>query len=255
MHDPQTVAFEIRRPWPRKRTAFDRAHGWRSWPPLVTIWHVDPEIGGSDDSCGFSYHRLTTTERERAQRLGEQEYRNIFARRWADAAGKDYASVCYDLSPLEAIYWAWRRLKHDTTPRWRRPIWNWGARLGRREIETIWSLASSPVDNLKHTIDRCHSEDACGELFMLIERVRLTRSRPWYRRPRWHVHHWKFQIHALQAFKRWAFSRCAGCGRRFTWGYSPVTFQWDNGGPKWFKGEHGIYHSECSGRGGAKEPV
>lgn len=57
MHDPMVVAFEIRRPWPR-RTA-DRYHGrrwhWRRrspfitlagrefiFPAIVTVWHVEP---------------------------------------------------------------------------------------------------------------------------------------------------------------------------------------------------------------------
>lgn len=36
MHDPKTVAHEI------------RIKNWH----LVTIWHVDPETDGTDDSCG-----------------------------------------------------------------------------------------------------------------------------------------------------------------------------------------------------------
>lgn len=39
MHDPMTVAFEIPRPW-----------------PLVTVWHVDPERDGTDDSCDWFGH-------------------------------------------------------------------------------------------------------------------------------------------------------------------------------------------------------
>jgi hypothetical protein len=64
-------------------------------------------------------------------------------------------------------------------------------------------------------------------------RIYRTDTRPWWRHPRFHLHHWKIQIHALQDFKRWAFSRCAGCGRRFSWGYAPVTGQWNSEGPRW----------------------
>lgn len=39
---------------------------------------------------------------------------------------------------------------------------------------------------------------------------------------RFHVHHWKLQIHPWQNFKRWAFERCAECGGRYSWGYAPV---------------------------------
>jgi hypothetical protein len=78
MHDPMTVAFEIKRPWP-KRTSPDKntaASGWKpqvmvrvSWlhlyvspfvnwrgqrwyfPGMVTVWHHDPEKDGTDSSC------------------------------------------------------------------------------------------------------------------------------------------------------------------------------------------------------------
>lgn len=82
MHDPMTVAFELRRPWPnrfgesevgwcprgiiRSRAEAARRHGGRRWyatpfldwhghryhfPALVTVWHVDPDLRGDDDSC------------------------------------------------------------------------------------------------------------------------------------------------------------------------------------------------------------
>lgn len=54
MHSPEVVAFEIRRPWPR-RPSKARHGGWRWSPPfvniagrefyfpsLVTVWHVEP---------------------------------------------------------------------------------------------------------------------------------------------------------------------------------------------------------------------
>ncbi|OWK34348.1 hypothetical protein FRUB_10319 [Fimbriiglobus ruber] len=40
-----TVAFEIKNPFVRS------IHGYR--PALVTVWHVDPERDGSDDSCDW----------------------------------------------------------------------------------------------------------------------------------------------------------------------------------------------------------
>lgn len=80
MHDPNVVAFEIRRPWPtrsgmpakpgqpRWRARYPGATWWRPWagwrpfwtiagrsyywPPLVTVWHREP--GGRDSLtvCG-----------------------------------------------------------------------------------------------------------------------------------------------------------------------------------------------------------
>ena len=45
MHDPETVAFDIKYPWKSR----DREYRGS----FVTIWHVDPEKDGTDDSCGW----------------------------------------------------------------------------------------------------------------------------------------------------------------------------------------------------------
>lgn len=49
MHDPMTVAHEVKSPIKRKTKLFPE--GYRN--TLVTIWHVDPETDGTDDSCGW----------------------------------------------------------------------------------------------------------------------------------------------------------------------------------------------------------
>lgn len=68
MHDPLTVAFEIRRPWPeivdwRTEQAARTGTRWRIgspfwvlagrglyWPSLITVWHRDPS-GYDDTTC------------------------------------------------------------------------------------------------------------------------------------------------------------------------------------------------------------
>lgn len=72
-----------------------------------------------------------------------------------------------------------------------------------------------------------------------------SRMRPWYKHPRWHVHHWQIQIHPIQKLKRRLFSRCEVCGKRFPYGYAPVSRIWGGGGPRWFKNEKGIRHHDC----------
>lgn len=75
MHDPLTVAFEIRRPWPRAnryRTeqAARTGERWRVggpfwvlagrglyWPALITVWHHDPS-GYDDTTCRRTRWRL-----------------------------------------------------------------------------------------------------------------------------------------------------------------------------------------------------
>lgn len=52
MHDPLTVAFEIKYPW-RTPTPVPKLwpHGYRR--TFITIWHKDPERDGTDDSCDW----------------------------------------------------------------------------------------------------------------------------------------------------------------------------------------------------------
>lgn len=50
MHDPLTVAWEIKRPWPERGPGFG---GHRYYPAIVTVWHLDPEKDGTDDSCDW----------------------------------------------------------------------------------------------------------------------------------------------------------------------------------------------------------
>ena len=54
MHDPMTVAFEVKYPWRDKSSGTTKLFpkGYRR--TFITVWHVDPETDGSDDSCGWS---------------------------------------------------------------------------------------------------------------------------------------------------------------------------------------------------------
>lgn len=125
MHDPLTVAFEIRRPWPRRykaRTVDGRELPARHyWPALITVWHREP-------------------------------------------GGLDSGEVC-------------------------RPFGSW----------------------------------------------------------RFHVHHWRIQVHALQALRRRLLTRCAWCGGRSVKGDAVnVSHQWDGPRGRWWQGEPGLYHGDCS---------
>lgn len=63
---------------------------------------------------------------------------------------------------------------------------------------------------------------------------------------RWHVHHFRVQIHALQALRRWALTRCTWCGGRHRKG-DPVNVRNGNRQPvPWWRGERGLYHHDCS---------
>lgn len=232
MYDPQTVAHDIGR--------------------LVTIWHRDPERtdrgNRSDDSCGWFTPPSTQEHRDRIDKLGRSEWPWLFRQREQLARGdpEKYAYICYEPTTYDAIYWAWRRIKREAR---RDAVWNYGRERGGYltpgELEYIYHLASSPVDNLQSTVREVKDAETCGDFFRLVDNAYRRYHRPWWRHPRWHVHHWKFQVHSVQQFKRWAFSRCCRCGGRFTWGYAPTTDCWEGTGPLWFRSERLVYHSDC----------
>jgi len=64
-------------------------------------------------------------------------------------------------------------------------------------------------------------------------------SRGWH----WHIHHWKVQIPPLQDLRRRLLTKCEECGRK---GRPNVSHQWDREPGRWWQGERGLYHSECS---------
>lgn len=92
MHDPMTVAWEINLPLPWKEPKTYKAKdgtrkprallGGRKWQKLrlVTIWHVDPETDGTDDSCSIS-KRLTKLQRSTLDHAGSDEARDPWFRR------------------------------------------------------------------------------------------------------------------------------------------------------------------------------
>ena len=88
MHDPMTVAFEIRYPW-------------KKYASFITIWHVDPEKDGSDDSCDWFHRRLTAKEKAFAAALVDNEVDNLrnFFSTWIPAPctkGHTNREDCYD---------------------------------------------------------------------------------------------------------------------------------------------------------------
>jgi hypothetical protein len=122
-----------------------------------------------------------------------------------------------------------------------------GSRLTDAERAAARGLWANEVDNLRPSLDHMHPDDR--EIVLLSQWQAARRwyaPRPWWKHPRWHIWHWRVQVHPLQQFKRWAFSRCAVCGGRFPWGYAPVTTLWDAPGPRWFRAEPAVRHHGCA---------
>lgn len=218
MHDPSTVAFDIKYPWRKYgRNAKDKwARDCRA--SFITIWHEDPlKFAGKcgcrdDDSCGWFSPPYSPEERERIQKLGRAQYSTIFEKQLRVREGASYARICFEPSAYDAVYWAWRAINHSEK---RQGVWQYGTRLTAAELEEVYSLSANPVDNLRVTIAGVHDEESCADFFMLMYRAWRRFNRPWYRHPRWHFWHWRIQVHPVERVWRWLFQRCANCGGRF----------------------------------------
>lgn len=237
MHDPQTVAFEIRRPWAKK----PQTGKFKYYPSIITIWHVDPETDGSDDSCGWHY-KLTQKDIAWCEKTAVREHKITFG--YEDLA-------LGHASSLEIVWAVWCLVRHGLLKKHKGYIY---APLPHREMQEIMALVANPADNISRIAQQAKtSVESFQRLLMCVARNQSRYFRPWYRHPRWHIHHWRIQIHFNQDLKRWLFSRCKGCGKRFTWGYAPVSTQWHGDGPQWFKGERTVYHHGCAPCGKMRE--
>lgn len=273
MHDPMTVAFDI--------PSYKARQRWPWLPYLLTIWHVDPERDGSDDSCGW-FMRCRHGDRkvlDRIVRRFDFDWDRTFDPNRRDPDDSDYGGDAWSRRPL--VYTGLFR-PEDGQPNLS-PVaitvnlfhhaagihfdrtgdgFNWHAaeRFMRRHLAEIIRFAENPTDSLVEDITR-RFEVNCGESYRpdkRAERIRhfasiiyawiLRADRPWWRHPRWHVHHWHLQIHPLQSLRRWLFTRCEKCGGRFRHGDSAVSGCWQDPPRRWFesfRGERGLSHSKC----------
>lgn len=236
MHDPMTVAFEIKNPFARGPDK----------PALVTVWHVDPERDGSDDSCGWFMR----------SRHGDQAILDRIARRfafeWSHGIPKGWFDEDGDpnYSPQAITLGMFRIAANEVFGHWSRRA----DRFLRRHLHDILHFAENNCDSMYTFIAQPYGKDGrvpperrAREAAHIIYPWIIRADRPWHRHPRWHVHHWHLQIHPLQRLRRWLFSRCRHCGRRV--GSGPVVgYGWGSPPRRWFesfRGERDVAHPEC----------
>ncbi len=70
---------------------------------------------------------------------------------------------------------------------------------------------------------------------------------------RFHIHHWRLQIRPLQKLRRRLLTRCAWCNGRHRPG-DPVDVghSWAGRRGRWWRGELGLYHQDCSAVAGSR---
>lgn len=241
MHDPNTLAFEIFWPWQYAVMAWRKL--WRMkhryFTPAVMIWHLDPEKDGTDNSCGWGTPHLT--EREWTTLKKEADY--CFEKHTFENSEQktDVPSLVWGIAWV--VNWhLWRR------------------KMGVRETAHVMDLVGNPLDNIRWSVEYCKTKDDLRGLFRIVAQTFKRARRPWYRHPKWHVHHWRIQITFLDRLRRRLFDRCGTCDKPFGRREFPIASQWDTrhaatrwGRVKdWFRPMEKLYHSKCYPNGGSK---
>jgi hypothetical protein len=245
MHDPHTLITDIRIPFTGKK---NKKGGWNEYPySIASIWHLDPEVNGDESSCGW-YMRAHHGDKEVYESI-KKEF-ELELKFLCNSRQTTYLSFTLTLfyRVLYAIYKDWNKVHQYT----------------RKHLEQIILFSNNPTDSIDRSIDNLlqdyrrkylsHDLEAPKEYWKghaehfasVIYGQVLRDIRPWYKHPRWHIHHWKITIHPIQALKRALFSRCEVCGKKFKYGDSNVvSSSWYSTGPQWFKSETNLRHMAC----------
>jgi len=232
MHDPMTVAFDIRYPWKSKNSDFR--------DNFITIWHVDPEKDGSDDSCGWFLRprHLDSDVRKQIAKDFAFDWDTVFETEGHKyncglflPNGQPHLSVSAVTLNLfyKAALQVFKAKQRGDGHNYQKKAMNYL----QNNLAHILFFAENPTDSMYDSITR-KFEDKCEEPYTPEKRQERINSmagiiyayimrdiRPWYREPKWHIHHWNIQIHPLQKITKFLFLRCSECGKRFGWNESP----------------------------------
>lgn len=189
MHDNSTVAFEIKSPFREKPSMFFPKGDYRK--TLITIWHIDPEKDGTDDSCGW-YMRTRHGDKKVLDEIKKDFDYNFKHNYWFDKDGKQIFSTIGTLVQMYGlatfIYFKKNRKKHE--------------RFMRKHLYDIIHSAENPIDCVGDNITnkwRCENiEERFESLANIIYADILNWSRKWYQHPRWHINHWSIQWNFIE---------------------------------------------------------
>lgn len=227
--------------------------------PIVTIWHNDPCTDGSDDSCSVR-KQITKSQRgvlefDAAMEVKDPWFmaeRSQSTRRPADAETLLRGVLWQAAQRLGRHRWSWRhkRIRFEDCARLasellHNPVDNVRSSLcllpgwhtNEPEMPCVENLDEDALDDYLDK-QRCrspddfplkaspyqHEEHAKG-LWFCAARIISRETARWWTHPRWHIHHWSFQVHPWQRFKRRFIDRCTSCLKRFKGG--PVYSSWD----------------------------
>jgi len=219
MHDPQSLAFDIYLGPKEKKNGHYRI-------PFISIWHCDPETDGSDDSCGWFIRSRHVDPILIAKVKREFEF-NFKHNYWFDSKGQPkFSTIGTAVNMYQTAVWHmfmfWDNNKPTDSAR--RKFNNFM----RKHLYDIIAFTENPTDSLYAAINMTYgdeSESSRIEHFTSIITSDIMRKlRPWYKHPRWHVHHWRITFPLLRGLYRRYIQRCDICHKVF--GRSAVYGDW-----------------------------
>lgn len=258
MHDPMTMICSFpsydQQKWMEKK--------W--WIPkriarleIFTLWHKDPcktkgRMIRSDDSCGWFMRAGHGDPKvlEKIEKRFEFDWDRVFQ---PDGTNKIYHCGLFRLDgqPNFSVYGVVLNLFFIASSVYFEcdgsTNWNKSRRWMRKNLYDILMFAENPTDSLFDGITR-KFEIGCNEKYTECQRKErihsmasciygyiLRNQQKWWQHPRWHIHHWRFQIRIWQQFKRRFIEKCCVCGKGFKSKESVIS-NWD--GDK-------IWHDRC----------
>lgn len=190
MHDPYSLAHEIKYPWKDKS-------GYRA--PILSIWHVDPEKDGSDDSCDWFGGRKGIP----AAKLKAVENDFLFNGR-DDGALTWFNNDIYSPDLIGVGLSMFRIVANNHFGHWSRRA----NRFLQDNLFDILFFIDNDCDSINTGIRRAGAEtggrreEILRSLARVIYSWVLRKQRPWWKHPKWHFWHWRLQFHPWQNFKR-----------------------------------------------------
>lgn len=199
MHDPETLVCSINLP-SFKNSYYPNGKifvpWWRNGGTILQIWHKDPCTDGSDDSCGYSCPKISTEDREKIKKIAISEFKSYHSQKIFD----NFPPMAIAFTILHSINWQVFGNEKDF----------------KQAFQVAFELTSNPHDNVRNCFTVDAKEDDFIRGVIALIRYQMLMERPWWKHPKFHVHHWKINFSILRT-RIWnkLFDKCYVCNKRF----------------------------------------